>query len=141
MHSTLTLRPLPDSHHPLANKFYRAHRSPMRAPADETVWVAQRDEILAALCLRELPDSYWLTRLFVAPAERRQGLAASLLDAACTACQAPVWLLCHPELSAFYQANGFTPCSAAPAFVAERLARYQRHKPLIAMVRRPMASQ
>lgn len=135
----LTLRPLPTLLRPLANKFYRSHRSPMRAQADDVVWVAQQGELLAALCLRELDEGYWLTRLFVAPAQRRQGLAARLLNAACESCQAPVWLLCHPDLSDFYAAHGFAPCSAPPPFLAERLMRYQRHKPLIAMVRRHQA--
>ncbi|WP_341864812.1 GNAT family N-acetyltransferase [Pseudomonas cuatrocienegasensis] len=112
----------------------------MRAQADDVVWVAQQGELLAALCLRQLDEGYWLTRLFVAPAQRRQGLAARLLNAACESCQAPVWLLCHPDLSDFYAAHGFVPCSAPPLFLAERLMRYQRHKLLIAMVRRQAAA-
>ncbi|WP_439889140.1 hypothetical protein ACSX1C_09080 [Pseudomonas sp. MBLB4123] len=44
----LQLRPLPSPLTPLAGKFYRAHRSPMRPHRQDPVWVAQRGDILAA---------------------------------------------------------------------------------------------
>ena len=48
IHYTLLDEPL----WPLMNKFYRAHQSSMKAVREAQLWVARRDEIIAALCLR-----------------------------------------------------------------------------------------
>jgi hypothetical protein len=61
---------------PLMNKFYRAHQSSMKAVRDARLWVARRDEIIGALCLRPVSGGHWLTGLFVDPACREQGIAA-----------------------------------------------------------------
>lgn len=129
------IRALPDPIKALANKFYRAHRSPMRATHEDQVWVAQHSELLAALCLRPVACGHWLTSLFVAPAQRGQGLARQLLEQALQDCAAPVWLFCHPQLSPFYQRLGFQPCARLPHELQERLSRYQRSKSLIALAR------
>jgi GNAT superfamily N-acetyltransferase len=136
----LHFRALPPQLQPLADKFYRAHRSPMRAGQAEQLWVAQRDEIVAALCLRPVAGGQWLTSLLVAPALRRQGLARQLIEQALEGCDEPVWLFCQPPLQAFYQRLGFTDCPLLPAPLAERLARYRRSKSLLAMVREGRAS-
>jgi len=47
----------------------------------------------------------------------------------------PVWLLCHPDLREFYQGNGFSAGPQLPYALAERLLRYSRSKPMIAMGR------
>ncbi|MEX6504646.1 GNAT family N-acetyltransferase [Pseudomonas zhanjiangensis] len=120
---------------PLAHKFYRAQHSPMRAHRHDRVWVALQSEIVAALCLRPVPPGHWLTGLLVAPAYRRQGVACRLLEQVLAETEGPVWLFCDPELDAFYQRLGFTQCLELPPALAERLARYRRSKPLIALYR------
>ncbi|KQO30466.1 N-acetyltransferase GCN5 [Ectopseudomonas oleovorans] len=129
---TPRFRHLPLQLRPLVDKFYRDHRSPMRSQAGDELWVAQSaSEIVAALSLRPLAGGQWLTGLFVAPALRRQGVAAALLDHSLALHPEPVWLFCHPELRGFYQRLGFEDCQRLPAELDERLTRYQRTKSLI----------
>lgn len=129
----LHYRALPAHLRPLADKFYRTHRSAMRPRHDDTVWVAQQGDILAALCLAPMDDGRWLTGLFVAPAFRGQGLAGQLLSTALADADGPTWLFCHPDLASFYQRLGFAPTSQLPALLAQRLSRYQCNKNLIAL--------
>ncbi len=135
---------LPAVMRPLLNKFYRAHQSPMRAGADDQLWVAKTGEIGAALCLRPLAadSGFWLTSLFVAPTFRQQQIASRLVTRACEQVAAPVWLFCHPDLAGFYARLGFAEAEHLPPSLAERLVRYQRSKALIAMHRdgQPLAS-
>lgn len=131
----LQLRALPASLKPLADKFYRAQRSAMRASSADQLWVAQQGEIIAALCLRPLAEGLWLTSLLVAPAHRRQGVARRLIEQALAGIHTPTWLFCQPQLSGFYQRLGFNPCAELPTPLAERLTRYQRTKQLLALVR------
>ncbi|QBF25725.1 N-acetyltransferase [Pseudomonas tructae] len=107
----------------------------MRAAAQGQLWVARADEIVAALCLSEVPGGHWLTGLFVAPLWRGQQVARQLIAAALDELHGSVWLFCHPQLANFYARQGFSSTDALPAPLAERLARYQRSKPLLAMVR------
>nr|WP_306764465.1 GNAT family N-acetyltransferase [Pseudomonas sp. 2(2015)] len=97
--------------------------------------MARTEEIVAALCLSEVPGGHWLTGLFVAPAWRGQQLAGRLIDAALAELQGNIWLFCHPDLASFYAHQAFTSTDALPAPLAERLQRYQQSKPLLAMVR------
>ncbi|MCU1748322.1 GNAT family N-acetyltransferase [Pseudomonas sp. 6D_7.1_Bac1] len=120
---------------PLLNKFYRTHQSSMKAVRDAQLWVGKRGEIIAGLCLRPMAEGFWLTGLFVDPALRGQGIAAALMAQALLPITAPVWLFCHPDLRAFYERNGFTANPLLPYALAERLARYNRSKPMIAMGR------
>lgn len=131
----LHYRRLPATLKPLVDKFYRAQRSAMRAHRRDRLWVAQQQEVVAALCLRPMPPGHWLTGLLVAPAQRRQGIARQLIEQALAEADGPAWLFCHPELGDFYRRLGFTPCSELPTALAERLARYQRSKALIALYR------
>ncbi|WP_137886653.1 GNAT family N-acetyltransferase [Pseudomonas sp. 2FE] len=126
---------LPQVMRPLLNKFYRAHHSPMRAGSAEQLWVAKRSDILAALCLKPLAQGHWLTGLFVAPAERRQNIASSLIRQAVAQTPGPIWLFCHPELLAFYRPLDFQPCPVLPEPLADRLARYSQSKSLVALAR------
>lgn len=126
---------LPDHLRPLADKFYRSHRSAMRTRSDHQVWVARDGEIVAALCLQQAAHGHWLTSLLVAPARRQQGLASDLIAAALEETGKPTWLFCHPDLQPFYERVGFQPCTDLPSPLAERLARYQRTKTLGAMLR------
>ena len=127
-------RLLPVPLRPLVDKFYRQHRSPMRSQSGDECWVAQDgSEIVAALNLRRVADGQWLTGLFVTPALRGQGLASMLTARALQTHPEPIWLFCHPDLLAFYQRLGFSPCHALPAELQQRLLRYQRSKPLIAL--------
>ncbi|MBC3386829.1 GNAT family N-acetyltransferase [Pseudomonas sp. SWRI179] len=118
---------------PLMNKFYRAHQSSMKAVRDAQLWVARRDEIVAALCLRPVSGGHWLTGLFVAPTYRVQGIGARLIAEAVTDVDEPVWLFCHPDLRGFYERRGFSFDPELPYAMAERLSRYARSKPMIAM--------
>lgn len=119
---------------PLLDKFYRTWRSPMRAPAGSQGWVARRHgRIVAALCLTPLAHGHWLTGVLAEPAQRRQGVASGLLRHALAQSEGPVWLFCHPKLATFYARLGFASSERLPAELAERLARYRRHKPLLAM--------
>lgn len=127
-------RQLPDPLRPLVNKFYRQHRSSMRSQAGDELWVArQGSDIIAALSLRPVADGQWLTGLFVAPAQRGQGLASELLAQSLQAHPEAVWLFCHPDLAAFYRRLGFQPCPLLPFELDQRLARYRRTKPLMAL--------
>ncbi|PIA67614.1 GNAT family N-acetyltransferase [Pseudomonas sediminis] len=127
-------RRLPLQLRPLVDKFYRDHRSPMRSQAGDELWVAENaSEIVATLSLRPVAGGQWLTGLFVAPALRRQGVAAALLSHSLALHPEPVWLFCHPELRTFYQRLGFESCQSLPTELAQRLARYQRGKSLIAL--------
>ena len=126
---------LDDALWPLMNKFYRRHQSSMKAVRDAQLWVGKRDEIVAALCLRPMAEGLWLTGLLVDPACRGQGVAAALMAEALATVAQPVWLLCHPDLREFYQGNGFSANPPLPYALAERLLRYSRSKPMIAMGR------
>lgn len=127
-------RRLPLQLRPLVDKFYRDHRSPMRSQAGDELWVAENaSEIVATLSLRPVAGGQWLTGLFVAPALRRQGVAAALLSHSLALHPEPVWLFCHPELRTFYQRQGFESCQNLPTELTQRLARYQRGKSLIAL--------
>ncbi|MFJ4194590.1 GNAT family N-acetyltransferase [Pseudomonas sp. NPDC089534] len=125
---------------PLMNKFYRAHQSSMKAVREAQLWVARREETVAALCLRPVAGGHWLTGLFVAPDCRGQGVAAQLIAAAVNGLEEPVWLFCHPDLRGFYERHGFSVDTALPYALAERLSRYARSKPMIAMGLEPRRS-
>lgn len=131
----LHCRALPVPLLPLADEFYRTHRSPMRVDRRAQIWVAQHPEIVAALCLRPLAQGYWLSGLFVEPSQRRQGLARQLIEQSLAQASESVWLFCDPELHSFYANLGFLPCTSLPTALAERLSRYQRKKNLIALYR------
>ncbi|MDP9784511.1 GNAT family N-acetyltransferase [Pseudomonas fluorescens] len=118
---------------PLMNKFYRTHQSSMKAVRQAQLWVARRNEIVAALCLRPVSGGHWLTGLFVDPACRAQGIAARLIAEAVKGVEGPVWLFCHPDLRGFYERRGFSFDPELPYAMAERLSRYARSKPMIAM--------
>ncbi|WP_338522913.1 GNAT family N-acetyltransferase [Pseudomonas batumici] len=118
---------------PLLNKFYRAHHSPMRSASDGQLWVARQGEIIGGLSLTPIAQGHWLTGLFVAPQWRGRGIAAQLLQQALGDCDGPVWLFCHPDLLGFYERLGFHGAPALPQPLAERLARYSRSKPMIAL--------
>lgn len=126
---------LPEACKPLLNKFYKAHKSPMRPVNEAQLWVAKQQDIVGALCLSTVADGHWLTGLFVAPSLRGQSIASDLIREVLAQTANPVWLFCHPDLLGFYQRAGFEPDSALPQALAERFARYSRTKPLIAMSR------
>ncbi|MFJ2678609.1 GNAT family N-acetyltransferase [Pseudomonas sivasensis] len=123
---------------PLLNKFYRSHDSSMKALKGGRLWVARNGEIVAGLCLSPVVGGQWLTGVFVAPAYRRQGLAARLILQAIADVQGTVWLLCHPDLESLYQRIGFTQDTILPQSLSERLVRYKRNKPMIAMGLEPL---
>ncbi|MGE7813918.1 GNAT family N-acetyltransferase [Pseudomonas sivasensis] len=123
---------------PLLNKFYRSHDSSMKALKGGRLWVARNGEIVAGLCLSPVVGGQWLTGVFVAPAYRRQGLAARLILQAIADVQGTLWLLCHPDLESLYQRIGFTQDTILPQSLSERLVRYKRNKPMIAMGLEPL---
>jgi GNAT superfamily N-acetyltransferase len=124
---------LPELCQPLLDKFYRAHRSPMRSSGAAQFWVAKQQEIIGALCLTLIADGYWLTGLFVAPEWRGQGVAERLIASAMRDLTGPVWLFCHPDLVRFYQRSGFAPVTDLPQVLADKLARYRHTKALVGM--------
>lgn len=131
----LQITPLPETLRPLLDKFYRAHRSPMRSSSEACLWVARQGDIIGGLCLTAVGQGYWLTGLFVAPQWRGQKVAARLVEQAVESLDGPVWLFCHPDLQGFYKGLGFTPNPTLPPTLQERLARYSRSKPLVALGR------
>ncbi|WP_124408001.1 GNAT family N-acetyltransferase [Pseudomonas sp. R4-39-08] len=118
---------------PLLNKFYRSHNSSMKALKDGQLWVARDTQIVAGLCLTPVVGGQWLTGVFVDPAYRGQGLAARLIQQAVAGVDGKVWLLCHPDLETLYQRMGFSQDTVLPQSLSERLVRYKRNKPMIAM--------
>lgn len=124
---------LDDALRPLLNKFYRAHNSPMRAASEGRLWVARQTQIIAGLSLTAVAQGYWLTGLFVDPALRGQGIAGQLVEQALKPVVEPVWLFCHPDLQGLYEHMGFSTAPMLPQALTDRLARYTRSKPLIAM--------
>ncbi|WP_422419901.1 GNAT family N-acetyltransferase [Pseudomonas sp. GZD-222] len=124
---------LTEPERPLLNKFYKDQGSSMRAAAQGQLWVVRAEEIVAALCLTPVPGGHWLTGLWVAERWRGQQIARGLIKAAVKSTEGKTWLFCHPDLVPFYQQQGFIPCPELPAVLSERLARYQRSKPLVAM--------
>lgn len=119
----------------LLDHFYRQHDSRMRAAGDGQGWVARAGGIVAGMSLSPVAQGHWLTGLFVAPAWRGQQVASQLIEAALQATCGPTWLFCHPDLETFYQRQAFTLTDTLPEALASRLARYQRSKRLVAMVR------
>ncbi len=105
----------------------------MRTSDAGEAWVVRTGEIVAGLNLTPVADGQWLTGLLVAPGHRRQGLARVLLETACGARK--TWLFCHPDLQGFYEGLGFRVSEDLPQALADRLARYRRSKPLLAMRR------
>ncbi|SDX08610.1 Acetyltransferase (GNAT) family protein [Pseudomonas syringae] len=133
--SDITFCTLPDDCRPLLGKFYREHQSSMRAASKGEVWVARQPAIIGALSLSPVADGHWLTALFVAPSMRGKHVAHGLIGAATRSREGPVWLFCHPDLLAFYQRMGFDVAQRLPQTLGERLMRYSRSKPLIALCR------
>ena len=129
----LHIEPLAEPLWPLLNKFYRHHDSPMKALKGGCLWVARDREIVAGLCLTPVVGGQWLTGVFVDPAYRGQGLAARLIRQAVADGEGTVWLMCHPDLEGWYQRMGFTQDTVLPQSLSERLVRYKRNKPMIAM--------
>ena len=119
--------------HPLATRFYRNHNSGMKVRSRHQTWVIRDPEIIACLCLQPMDRGYWLTSLLVSPGHRNQGKATTLLSHVRTSVSGPIWLFCNPTLQAFYERSGFNRCSDLPEALADRLARYQRSKQLMAM--------
>ena len=93
----------------------------------------KQGEIIAGLCLRPVAQGHWLTGLFVDPACRGQRIATQLVERAVAHTDGPVWLFCHPDLQPFYEGMGFSIDPQLPRSLVDRLARYIRTKPLIAM--------
>jgi GNAT superfamily N-acetyltransferase len=118
---------------PLLNKFYRRHDSSMKALKGGRLWVVRDTEIVAGLCLSPVVGGQWLTGMFVDPAYRGQGLATRLIQQAVAGVDGTVWLLCHPDLEGLYQRIGFSQDTVLPQSLSERLVRYKRNKPMIAM--------
>ena len=129
----LHIEPLAEPLWPLLNKFYRSHNSSMKALKGGRLWVVRDGEIVAGLCLSPVVGGQWLTGLFVAPTDRGQGLAARLIGEAVASIEGTVWLLCHPDLERLYQGMGFSQDTVLPQSLSERLVRYKRNKPMIAM--------
>lgn len=131
----LAFRCLPDHLRPLADKFYRSQHSAMRTRAAHQIWVAERTQIIAALCLQPVAHGQWLTSLLVDAEQRRLGVASALVTQALQTVDTPVWLFCHPDLEPFYARLGFSPCTSPPGPLAERLLRYKKKKILNVMAR------
>ena len=129
----LNIEPLAEPLWPLLNKFYRSHDSSMKALKGGRLWVARADGIVAGLCLTPVVGGQWLTGVFVDPAYRGQGLAARLIGEVVADAGGTVWLLCHPDLERLYQRMGFSQETVLPQSLSERLVRYRRNKPMIAM--------
>ena len=129
----LHIEPLAEPLWPLLNKFYRQHNSPMKALKGGRLWVVRDRAIVAGLCLTPVVGWQWLTGVFVDPAYRGQGLAARLILQAAADGEGSVWLLCHPDLEGVYGRMGFTQDTVLPQSLSERLVRYKRNKPMIAM--------
>ncbi|MBH3369331.1 GNAT family N-acetyltransferase [Pseudomonas carnis] len=127
------IEPLAEPLWPLLNKFYRSHNSSMKALKGGRLWVVRDAEIVAGLCLSPVMGGQWLTGVFVAPTYRGQRLAARLIGEAVASCEGTVWLLCHPDLEGLYQGMGFSQDTVLPQSLSERLVRYKRNKPMIAM--------
>lgn len=134
----LHIEPLAEPLWPLLNKFYRSHNSSMKALKGGRLWVARDSEIVAGLCLSPVVGGQWLTGVFVAPTYRGQGLAARLILQAVAEVEGSVWLLCHPDLESLYQRMGFSQDTVLPQSLSERLVRYKRNKPMIAMGLEPL---
>ncbi len=127
--------PLTATERPLLNKFYKVNGSAMRASENGTAWVARAGEIVAALNLTPVPGGHWLTGLLVAPSWRNRQVARQLIEHAGQNAEGVIWLFCHPDLQGFYERLGFVIDDALPATLSDRLARYRRSKPLLAMAR------
>ncbi|WP_084702816.1 GNAT family N-acetyltransferase [Pseudomonas japonica] len=127
--------PLTASERPLLNKFYKSQSSPMRGSDSGVAWVARAGAIVAALNLSPVPGGHWLTGLLVAQDWRRRQVARRLIERASQDATGCIWLFCHPDLQTFYEKLGYAVSEDLPAVLAERLARYRRSKPLLAMAR------
>nr|WP_256675844.1 GNAT family N-acetyltransferase [Pseudomonas sp. R5(2019)] len=137
-------RLLDELQQPLLNKFYKDQNSSMRSVKGARLWVARTPEIVAGLCLKPLPEGFWLTGLWVDPNWRQRRVAGELVESAVRGCETPVWLFCHPDLCPFYRRLGFEPAGdTLPTLLCEKLVRYQRNKALVALerVNRPAADQ
>ncbi|WP_369987653.1 GNAT family N-acetyltransferase [Pseudomonas xanthosomatis] len=126
---------LPGLQRRLLEQFYRQHGSRMRAAGEGVQWVARSGEIVGGLNLVPVAGGHWLTGLFVAPSQRGLRVGSQLIEAALQATPGPVWLFCEPQLAPFYARLGFSNAERLPEALASRLARYQRSKPLVALVR------
>ena len=129
----LHIEPLAEPLWPLLNKFYRSHNSSMKALKGGRLWVVRDGEIVAGLCLSPVVGGQWLTGVFVAPTHRGQGLAARLIGEAVAGIEGTVWLLCHPDLGTVVSEDRVQPGHGLPQSLSERLVRYKRNKPMIAM--------
>ncbi|MNF53684.1 hypothetical protein D3C84_350840 [compost metagenome] len=94
-------------------------------------------EIIAGLSLRLLDAGFWLTGLLVDQDRQNQGLARGLIAHVQRQCGRAIWLFCHPDLEGFYARSGFSVAADLPYELCEKLVRYQRSKPLIALQWQP----
>jgi len=131
----MQFQPLPAIQRPLLEKFYKTHRSGMRARGEAQMWVAKNRDIVAGLCLTPVERGHWLTGVLVATEQRGRGIAGALIETALKTTEGDVWLFCDPALQGFYQRSGFIETADLPRALAERLARYRQKKPLLALVR------
>jgi len=131
---------LPEVCKPLLDKFYRSHRSAMRSSSGAQMWVARQPDIIGALCLRSVSGGYWLTGLFVDPERRSEGVAGQLIAQALKDATGTVWLFCDPDLTGFYERQGFVLSDDLPQSLAEKLMRYSRAKALVAMASQPLTT-
>lgn len=131
----LEITQLAPEFYPLVNRFYRQYQRGTKVSSQHRVWIGRElDKILCSVRLQTVTDGHWLTSLLVDPQQRQRGYASALLTAVRANCQGPIWLFCAPELSVFYSRMGYTVTESLPESLTDRLARYQRHKPLIALV-------
>ena len=100
----------------------------------EVCWLGVPDSFEARL----VPEHGFELELVPVRKLRGQGLAAQLIRASVASVEGTVWLLCHPDLEGFYQRLGFTQDTLLPQSLSERLVRYKRNKPMIAMGLEPL---
>lgn len=121
--------------YPLVNRFYRQYQRGTKVSSQHRIWIGRElDQILCSVCLQSVTDGYSLTSLLVDPQQRQRGYASALLAAVRANCHGPIWLFCKPELSAFYSRMGYRETDSLPESLTDRLTRYQRQKPLIALI-------
>jgi len=113
---------------PLVKQFYKQNGMRAQAPKGDLIYIARlNNQIVAALRLHPVGDSYLLRSMCVDTQQRKQGIGSALLSY-CQSAFSEINCYSFPfeYLQGFYHRANFKPCKAenAPTDITLKFTRY-----------------